>query len=84
MGRNGKVAGSEVLEGSIRLEGKVRILRGKRNPVYLGSLSSLKVVKESVQEVPAGSECGLVFEDFIDFEEGDIVECFSTITQEDV
>ena len=51
-------------------------MRGKRNPIYTGTLSSLKVVKDTVAEVPSGSDCGMSFTDFQDFEEGDIVECF--------
>ena len=62
--------------GVVKSDSKVRIMRGKRNPVYLGSLTSLKVVKDAVGEVPSGSECGMSFDDFQDFEEGDVIECF--------
>jgi translation initiation factor IF-2 len=76
LGKVGKVAGCEVTEGVIRMESKCRVMRGKRNPVYTGTLSSLKVVKENKAEVPSGSECGISFEKFQDFEEGDVIECF--------
>jgi translation initiation factor IF-2 len=78
LGKAGKIAGCLVLEGVIKTESKVRIMRGKRNPVYTGSLSTLKVVKDDVKEVPVGSDCGMSFRDFSDFEEGDIIECFIT------
>lgn len=76
LGKVGKVAGCMVVDGVLKSDSQVRIMRGKRNPVYTGTLSSLKVVKDSVAEVPNGSECGLSFTDFQDFEEGDVVECF--------
>ena len=68
-GKGGKVAGCMVLEGFLRADSSVRILRGKRNPIYTGSLSSLRIVKDNVMEVPEGSECGLSFDKFDDIEE---------------
>ena len=76
LGKVGKIAGCMVTEGLLKSESQVRIMRGKRNPVYTGTLSTLKVVKDIVAEVPVGSECGMSFTDFQDFEEGDVVECF--------
>ena len=76
LGKVGKVAGCMVTEGLLKSDSQVRIMRGKRNPIYTGTLSSLKVVKDTVAEVPSGSDCGMSFTDFQDFEEGDIVECF--------
>jgi translation initiation factor IF-2 len=76
LGKVGKVAGCSVIEGLLKADSQVRIMRGKRNPVFTGKFSSLKVVKDSVAEVPSGSECGASFEEYQDFEEGDIIECF--------
>ncbi len=76
VGKLGRVAGCLVKDGVVKSDSKVRIMRGKRNPVYLGSLTSLKVVKDAVGEVPSGSECGMSFDEFQDFEEGDVIECF--------
>jgi len=64
VGKVGKVAGCAVIEGLLKANGKIRIMRGKRNPIYTGSLTSLKVVKETVEEVPLGSECGTSFDEF--------------------
>lgn len=77
IGKAGKVAGCEVTEGIIRTDSKVRVLRGKRNVIYTGTITSLKVVKTDVNEVPVGSECGVSLKDYSDFEDGDILECFS-------
>lgn len=78
IGKVGRVAGCEVTEGSIRADSMVRVMRGRRNPVFTGRLKDLKIVKEGVQEVPEGSECGMSFDNFQDFEDGDVVECFSS------
>jgi translation initiation factor IF-2 len=64
VGQVGKVAGCAVIEGLLKANGKIRIMRGKRNPIYTGTLTSLKVVKETVEEVPLGSECGTSFDEF--------------------
>jgi translation initiation factor IF-2 len=61
LGKVGKVAGCLVTEGMLKSDSQVRIMRGKRNPIYTGTLSSLKVVKEVTAEVPNGSECGMSF-----------------------
>mmetsp|Transcript_5142 Transcript_5142/g.5979 ORF Transcript_5142/g.5979 Transcript_5142/m.5979 type:complete len:986 (-) Transcript_5142:164-3121(-) len=41
------------------------------------SASSLKCAKDHVQSVRQGEECGLELDGYIDFKEGDIVECYS-------
>jgi translation initiation factor IF-2 len=76
IGKVGKIAGCKVTDGLIKMDSMVRVMRGKRNPIFVGKLSSLRVVKDVVQEVPEGSDCGLSVEDFQDFEEGDVIECF--------
>lgn len=76
LGKAGKIAGCMVIEGLLKADSQIRIMRGKRNPIFTGTLSSLKVVKDAASEVPSGSECGMSFTDFQDFDEGDIVECF--------
>jgi len=61
-----------------------RILRGGEIVNASGSTaakkltaSSLRRVKEDVDSVRKGTECGLGLKDFNDLEEGDIVECYS-------
>ena len=39
--------------------------------------TSLRKVKEAVLEVRRGEECGLGLDGFDDFEERDVVECYS-------
>ncbi|HAJ74281.1 MAG TPA: translation initiation factor IF-2, partial [Lachnospiraceae bacterium] len=71
----GTIAGSYVLDGTIQRGSLVRITReGKQ--IHEGKLASLKRFKDDVKEVRAGYECGLVFEDFNDVQELDIVEAY--------
>jgi translation initiation factor IF-2 len=39
--------------------------------------SSLRKFKEDVENVRNGEECGLGLSGFIDFHEGDVIECYS-------
>jgi translation initiation factor IF-2 len=71
----GKIAGCRVVEGEIRRNSKVRLLRGK-DLVYQGEIASLKHEKEDVREVRNGLECGINLKNFHDIEEGDVLECY--------
>ena len=68
----GVIAGSYVLDGTINRNCSVRITR-EGNLIFEGKLASLKRFKDEVKEVKGGYECGLVFEDFGNIQEGDIV-----------
>ena len=69
----GNIAGAYMLDGVMQRGCLVRIRRGEEQ-IYEGKLASLKRFKDDVKEVKAGFECGLVFEDFGDFAELDVVE----------
>ncbi len=71
----GNIAGSYVLDGTFERGCKVRISRAGKQ-IYEGALASLKRFKDDVKEVKAGYECGLVFENFGEIEELDIVEAY--------
>ena len=47
--------------------------------IYEGKLVSLKRFKDDVKEVKSGFECGLVFENFGEFLEGDHIECYKMV-----
>ena len=75
----GKNKGGKKDDGDqIELPCLFRVLRGKE-VVSAGTLKavSLRKVKEAVLEVRRGEECGLGLDGFDDFEEGDVVECYS-------
>ena len=71
----GNIAGSYVTDGEFQRNCLIRISR-EGEQIYEGKLASLKRFKDDVKEVKAGYECGLVFEDFNDVREDDIVEAY--------
>ncbi len=71
----GKIAGCQVIEGSIHRNHNIRIMR-KGEEIWKGTISSLKRVTEDVREVQKGVECGIVLKGFSDIEEGDIIEAY--------
>ena len=77
--RLGQVAGCRVLEGEIRRNGKIRVVRGEDQETFFeGDVASLKRHQDDVREVRQGFECGIGLRGFNDFSEGDLLECFIT------
>jgi len=74
----GAVAGCYVLEGLIRRNAMVRVLRGGV-VVHTGELDSLKRFKDDAKEVKAGFECGLSLKNFNDIQEGDQLEVYEVV-----
>ncbi len=71
----GKVAGCYVVDGELRRNANVRVLRADE-VIYDGNVGSLKHIQDDVTEVRTGFECGITFKKFNDFEEGDIIESY--------
>jgi len=71
----GNIAGAFVLDGEFKRGNKVRITR-EGNQIFEGELASLKRFKDDVKEVKAGFECGLVFDEFDQIQELDMVEAY--------
>ena len=71
----GTIAGCYVLDGYIKKNNKIRIIRD-HTVIYEGELASLKRFKDDVQEVKFGYECGLSVKNFNDILVGDIIESF--------
>jgi translation initiation factor IF-2 len=76
--RIGTIAGCYVLEGLIRRNSLVRILRDNV-VVHTGELESLKRFKDDVREVKAAFECGLSIKNFNDIREGDQIETYEIV-----
>ncbi|MFN3561981.1 MAG: translation initiation factor IF-2 [Chloroherpetonaceae bacterium] len=74
----GNIAGCKVLDGKIRRDSKVRLLRDGIQ-VFEGNLASLKRFKEDVKEVDAGYECGLSLQGYDDIKVGDLIEAFEMV-----
>jgi translation initiation factor IF-2 len=73
----GNVAGCMVLDGLIRRDSQIRLLRDNV-VVHTGKIDTLKRFKNDVTEVKSGFECGLTIRNFSDVKPGDIVESFVT------
>ena len=73
----GTIAGCRVLDGVIRRDAEVKVMRGEEQ-VFKGKIGSLKRFKDDAKEVTNGMECGIGLGGYSDLKEGDIVEAFST------
>ncbi len=71
----GAVAGCMVLEGLVRRNASVRVLRDNV-VVHTGEIDSLKRFKDDVREVKAGFECGMSVKNFNDLKVGDQFEIY--------
>jgi translation initiation factor IF-2 len=71
----GTVAGCYVLEGLVRRNALVRVLRD-HVVLYTGELDSLKRFKDDVREVKAGFECGMSVKGYNDIQVGDQFEIY--------
>jgi translation initiation factor IF-2 len=72
----GNIAGSYVLEGTIRRNAKARVVRRGQVLAESVGVSSLKRFEEDVREVRTGFECGIGLDSFHAFEEGDRIEFY--------
>ena len=72
----GTVAGCYVLDGILKRDAQVRVVRDGA-VIYTSRLSSLKRFKEDAGEVRAGYECGAGIANFNDVKVGDVLECFN-------
>ena len=75
IGKVGKIAGSQMLDGTLISSARYRILRNKEM-IWEGKLQSLKHFKDEVKEVTGQQECGVHFAGFEGFAEGDTIECY--------
>ncbi|HEY6775761.1 MAG TPA: translation initiation factor IF-2, partial [Thermoleophilaceae bacterium] len=75
--RVGTIAGSYVVEGTVRRGARCRLVRDG-TVIYDGRIASLRRFKDDVREVTAGLECGIVLENYPDVKEGDVIEVYET------
>lgn len=74
----GAIAGCMVLEGVVRRNNPIRVLRDNV-VVFEGSLESLRRFKDDVTEVRNGMECGIGVKSYNDIKPGDQIEVFEKI-----
>jgi translation initiation factor IF-2 len=74
----GVVAGCFVTEGAVRRNRPIRVLRDNV-VVFEGELESLRRFKDDVNEVKAGTECGIAVRNYNDVQVGDQIEVYEKI-----
>ncbi|MEA3431626.1 MAG: translation initiation factor IF-2 [candidate division WOR-3 bacterium] len=74
----GKIAGCYVKDGKVVKNAPVKIVRDS-DVVGEGKIISLRRTKNTVNEVSAGFECGIGFEEIDDFVVGDIVQVYEMV-----
>lgn len=74
----GAIAGCMVLEGSVRRNNPIRVLRDNV-VVFEGVLESLRRFKDDVTEVRHGMECGIGVKSYNDIKPGDQIEVFEKV-----
>jgi translation initiation factor IF-2 len=73
----GNVAGCYVLDGLIKRDSQVRLLRDNV-VIHTGKIDSIKRFKNDASEVKSGFECGITLANFSDVKPHDIIEAFVT------
>ncbi len=77
----GVVAGCMVVDGVVRRNNPIRVLRNNV-VIFEGALDSLRRFKEDASEVRAGMECGMGVKNYNDIHEGDHIEVFERVQVE--
>ena len=74
----GTIAGSYVLDGIIKSNSKVRVIRDSV-VIYDGEINSIQREKDSAKEVKKGLECGITINNFNDIKVGDVIEAYEMV-----
>ncbi|KZV30550.1 translation initiation factor IF-2, mitochondrial [Dorcoceras hygrometricum] len=79
-GEDVKIAGCRVVDGRLTKSSMLRLLRSGEI-VFEGSCTSLKREQQDVEAVGKGNECGLVIQDWFDFQVGDVIQCLVKVNR---
>ena len=77
----GTIAGCHVVDGLIRRNAQVRVIRDGV-VIHDGKIESLRRFKDDVREVADGYECGIGLENYNDVKQGDILENYEITEHE--
>jgi len=71
-------AGLKCNSGSLKKTDEIqyRVVR-EGTPVFIGQIETLKHLKEEVEVIEKGKECGLVLKGFTEYKTGDVIEAFT-------
>ncbi len=75
------IAGCVVTDGDIATDHKVRLLRDDV-VIFEGNIATLRRYKDEVRSVVAGVECGILLEGYSDVKEGDVIETYRLVEEE--
>lgn len=78
--RLGTIAGCMVIDGLIKANAPIRLLRDSVI-IYEGKLASLQRGKDQAKEVKQNFECGMLIDGFNDIKEGDIIESYEMVEE---
>jgi len=73
----GTIAGCSVIDGLIKRDSEVRLLRDNV-VVFKGKVGSLRRFKDDASQVTNGMECGISIANYGDIKVGDVIEAFAT------
>jgi len=71
----GTIAGCQVVDGVIKRDSDVRLLRDNA-VVFKGKVGSLRRFKDDAREVTNGMECGIGIANYGDIKTGDVIEAY--------
>ena len=74
-GKREKIAGVRVIDGSMKRSGRMRVLRSGEE-IFDGAITSMKHLKENVNELANNFEGGIMIDGFHDYEIGDVLEAY--------
>jgi translation initiation factor IF-2 len=72
----GTIAGCRVVDGKVKRNARIRLLRDEVIIVE-STISSLKRFKDDAREVVSGFECGIGIENYNDVKIGDVIEAYT-------
>ncbi|MBN1150670.1 translation initiation factor IF-2 [candidate division WOR-3 bacterium] len=77
--KTGVICGSYIFDGEVK-RGSMARLKRKGELLHTGKIISLKRFKDDVRKVETNFECGIGIEGLSEAQEGDIIECYETVT----
>ena len=74
-GKREKIAAVRLTDGSMKRSGRMRVLRSGEE-IFDGAITSMKHLKENVNELANNFEGGIMIDGFHDYEIGDVLEAY--------